>query len=111
MAAFAPFIGKVLGVKPVHIEFQAKGKQRSLNMPGIGEMQITALEGAGGRDITIENQPFTAVPNQPATVWPSQRNSHSMITDGTGTSPRKVDSTVPSISKSLEATFCPQRGG
>jgi len=68
----APFIGKVLGVKPVHIDFQAKGKQRSLNMPGIGGMDITALEGAGGRDIIVENHPLSAVPNQPAVVAKSK---------------------------------------
>jgi len=72
-AALAPFIGKVLGVKPVHIDFQAKGKQRSMNMRGIGEMEIMAMGGAGGRDIMIENQPFTAVPNQPAVVAKSKK--------------------------------------
>src|SRR5713226_8766328 len=80
-AALAPFIGKVLGVKPVHIDFQAEGKQRSLNMPGIGEMDITALEGAGGRDIMIENSLLRLSPTNPP-LLPSRRSSRSMITDG-----------------------------
>ncbi len=71
-AALAPLIGNILGVKPTHIEFQSKGKQRSLRMPGIGEMEISALEGQGGKDMIIENQPLAAIPNQPYVVAKSK---------------------------------------
>lgn len=71
-AALAPLIGKVLGVKPVRIDFQAKGKQRSLHMAGIGDMEVSALEGQGGKDTIIENNPFGAVPNQPYVVAKSK---------------------------------------
>jgi hypothetical protein len=42
-------------------------------MPGIGEMEISALEGAGGKEVTLENLPFTAVPNQIAVVAKSKK--------------------------------------
>lgn len=73
LAALAPLIGEVLGVKPVPIEFSASGKQRSLRIPKIAEADIEALEGQGGALVTIENHPFTAVPGQPAVVSTSKR--------------------------------------
>ena len=74
-AALAPFIGKVLGVKAVRIDFEAKGRHRSLRIPGIAEMEIEGLAGQGGRDVTLENIPLTAVPNQTAVVAKSKRLS------------------------------------
>ncbi len=73
LAALAPLIGEVLGVKPAPIEFSASGKQRSLRIPKIAEADIEALEGQGGALVTIENHPFTAVPGQPAVVSTSKR--------------------------------------
>ncbi len=72
-AALAPLVGKVLGVKPVRIEFSAKGKERSLRIPNIAEMQIAAIEGAGGKEVTLENLPMTAVPNQTTVVAKSKK--------------------------------------
>ena len=74
-AALAPLIGRVLGIKPVRIEFIVKGKERSLRMPGIAEMEISALAGAGGKDVTLENLPLTAVPNQTTVVAKSKKLS------------------------------------
>ncbi len=74
-AALGPFIGKVLGVKSVPIQFTVTGKQRSLRIPKIAEMEIAALPGAGGKDITLENHPFGAVPNQTFVVAKSKRLS------------------------------------
>lgn len=74
-AALGPLVGKVLGVKPARIEFIVKGKERSLRMPGIAEMEISALEGAGGKEVTLENIPLTAVPNQITIVAKSKKLS------------------------------------
>ena len=74
-AALAPFIGKVLGVKAVRIDFEAKGRHRSLRIPGIAEMEIDGLAGQGDRDVTLENIPLTAVPNQSAVVAKSKKLS------------------------------------
>ena len=74
-AALAPLIGKVLGVKSVKIEFRAEGKRRSLRIPKVAEMRIEAIKGQGGKDVTLENVPFTAVPNQTAVVARSEKLS------------------------------------
>lgn len=73
LAALAPLIGEVMGVKAAPIEYAAKGKQRSLRIPGIAEADIEALEGQGGALVTIENHPFTAVPGHAAVVSTSKR--------------------------------------
>jgi hypothetical protein len=72
-AALAPLIGKVLGVTPVRIDYEAKGRRRSLHIPKIAEMEIEALDGQGGREVTLENVPLTAVPNQTTVVAKSKR--------------------------------------
>ena len=73
LAALAPLIGEVMGVKPVPIEFSASGKQRSLRIPQIAEADIEALEGQGGALVTVDNHPFTAVPGHPAVVSTSKK--------------------------------------
>lgn len=74
-AALVPFINKVLGVKSAHIEFNLKGKERSMKIPGVAEMAVAALEGAGGKEVLLENIPFTAVPNQHTVVAKSKKLS------------------------------------
>jgi hypothetical protein len=86
-AALGPLVGKVLGVKPVSITYQAKGKERSMRIPNIAEMEIAAIEGQGGKLVTIENEPLTAVPNQTTTVARSKKliyHDHGMNWDITG---------------------------
>ncbi len=86
-AALGPLVGKVLGVKPVLITYQVKGKERSMKIPNIAEMEIAALEGHGGKLVTLENLPLTAVPNQTAVVGKSKKLSfhdHGMNWDITG---------------------------
>jgi len=75
LAALAPLIGEVMGVKAVPIEYSANGKQRSLRIPKVVEADIEALEGQGGALVTIANHPFTPVPGQPAVVSTSKRLS------------------------------------
>jgi hypothetical protein len=72
-AALAPFIGRIMGVKPVRIEFEAKGKERSLRIPQIAEVEIAAIEGHGGKLVTLENSPFSAVANQTTVVAKSKK--------------------------------------
>jgi hypothetical protein len=75
-AALVPFIGKVLGVKPVRIEYNSKGKERNMRIPGIADMEVAAMEGAGGNEIVLEKIPFTAVPNQRTVVAKSKKLSY-----------------------------------
>jgi len=74
-ASLVPLIGKVLGVKSVLIEFKSKGRERSMRIPGIAEMAVAAMEGAAGKEITLEHIPLTAVPNESTVVAKSKKLS------------------------------------
>jgi hypothetical protein len=44
MAAFAPLVGEVLGVKSVPIRYEIDGKRRSVSIPGIAEARVRAVD-------------------------------------------------------------------
>lgn len=72
-ARLASHIGEVLGVSSVAIEYKADGKQRSLRIPNLAEMQISAIDGAGGTQVSITNNPLGIVPGEPMTVAKSSK--------------------------------------
>lgn len=72
-AALSPLIEQVLGVKSVPINFEARGKKRSLKIANLAEAEIEGLEGQGGADVVIKNHPMTVVPGEPAVVAKSKR--------------------------------------
>lgn len=74
--ALVPLIGEVLGVKSAAIELRAQGRQRGLRIGDVAEADIEALAGQDGKDVTISNHPFTAVPGSPAVVARSSRASY-----------------------------------
>jgi hypothetical protein len=76
LAALGPLIGEVMGVKSVAIDYRANGKHRSLTIPQVAQMEIEALAGQGGQDVTLSNIPFTAVPGYPAVVCHSKQLSY-----------------------------------
>jgi hypothetical protein len=54
----------VLGVKFVPITFEAQGRQWKMVIAGIGDADITAIDGLDGKEIRIENlrrRPFPFV--------------------------------------------------
>ncbi len=75
-SALTPLIGEVLGVKPAPIEFRAEGKRRSVRIGGVGEAEIEAISGQGGKDVILENHPLTPVPGFAAVVARSTRASY-----------------------------------
>ena len=74
-AGLALLIGRVLGVRPVPIFYQAHGKERIMRIPSIAVMEVTAMEGQGGKLVTVENQPMTVVPHQTVVVGRSRKLS------------------------------------
>ena len=72
LAALAPHIYEVLGVKAAPIEYRSEGKRRSLRLGNIADAEIEGLPGQDGSDVTIGNSPFTAVPGFPAVVAKSK---------------------------------------
>ena len=69
----ASFVGDVLGVASVRIDYQAAGRKRSLSIPDIASAEIEAIEGQGGGDVTISGHPLCVAPGEPAVVAKSQR--------------------------------------
>jgi hypothetical protein len=77
-AMLASFIGEIVGAKNVPMKYKANGKQASLTIPGIAEAEIEALEGQGGKPITVDNHPLCIAPGTPATVG---RSKHFTFSD------------------------------
>ena len=72
----ASFVGQVLGVKSVPIDYRAEGKRRSLRIPDLAEAEIEALAGQGGVEVTVSNHPVCVAPGYPAVVAKSKRLSY-----------------------------------
>lgn len=73
LEALASFVGDVLGVASVRIDYQTAGKKRSLSIPDIVSAEIEAIEGQGGGDVTISGHPLCVAPGEPAVVAKSKR--------------------------------------
>jgi hypothetical protein len=60
MAAFAPLIGKTLGVKKVPITFRIEGKKRSAEIPGVLRLSVDPLPTAhpSGEMVANTGHPF-----------------------------------------------------
>ena len=67
------FIGEILSVSSAAIDYKADGKNRSLTVEGIAAMEVEAIEGADGSEVTISNNPLGAVPGVPVVVAKSRR--------------------------------------
>jgi hypothetical protein len=78
LGALGPMIGEVMGVKPVAIDYQIDGKRRSLRIPNVADMEIEAISGQDGGDVTLSNHPLTPVPGFAAVVGKSK---HFRFTD------------------------------
>jgi hypothetical protein len=72
-ALLASFIGKILGVRSVPIDYQAQGKKRSLRVGDVGEAEMEAIAGQGGGDVTVTNHPLCVAPGQPIVTAKSKR--------------------------------------
>ena len=77
-AVLASFIGELLGTKSVPMHFHGNGKNSSLQIPGIVDAELEALEGQDGKPITISNHPVCIAPGEPATV---ARSKHFRLSD------------------------------
>jgi hypothetical protein len=71
--ALASFVGDVLGVASVRIDYHAAGRKRGLSIPDIVSAEIEAIEGQGGGDVRISGHPLCVAPGEPAVVAKSKR--------------------------------------
>ena len=62
------FVGEVLGIASVPMDYQASGKQRSMKVGTVAEAMMTAIEGQDGGDVTITGHPLAVAPGHPFVV-------------------------------------------
>ncbi|QBQ55368.1 DUF1326 domain-containing protein [Nitrosococcus wardiae] len=80
LAVLMSFVGEVLGVKTVPMEYKEEGKKRSLVIPHIAAAEIKAIEDTSGREATITNPPLCVVPSHPAVVARSKKYTYQDFT-------------------------------
>jgi len=62
LAGLRPLISEQLPPKAAQMDLVAEGKRRRMVLSGLGEIDETALQGAGGADVIVHNAPLAAVP-------------------------------------------------
>ena len=62
------FIGEVTGVKQVRMDITVDGNIRGLTMTDTAELNIEAIAGEDGGEVTLANHPLAIVPGIPETV-------------------------------------------
>jgi hypothetical protein len=68
-----PLIGEVLGISSVPIEYEAKGKQRSLKVGEVGQTEVEGIQDSSGADVIINNPPLGIAPGHPLAVAKSKK--------------------------------------
>jgi len=71
-ARLGAHIGEVLGAASVPIDFQREGKHGRLKVGDVADVDIVAIEGAGGAEVTISGHPLCIAPGYPAVVAKSR---------------------------------------
>ena len=74
-AGLRPLISEELPPKAVPMEFQTEGKRWRMALSGLGEIDVTALQGANGADVLIHGAPISPDAKYPITVGKSTRQS------------------------------------
>jgi hypothetical protein len=72
-AVLVSFVGEVLGIRSLPIEFRIEGKRRVLLVPDIIESDIEAIAGEDGTEVTFSNTPLCITPGQTSVVAESKR--------------------------------------
>ncbi len=55
LARFAPLFATRLETKAVPITMTAEGRRRTLTIPGVAEISVEGIEGAGGKEVWLDN--------------------------------------------------------
>lgn len=76
LARVGEHIGEVAGVRQAEIQFEANGRERSLRLNGVGEMNIAAIGGQAEGEVTVEGMPLCIAPGYPAVVARAEKLSY-----------------------------------
>jgi hypothetical protein len=78
LAALAPLIGEVLGVRPAQINFEGSGKRWKVSVDGLGSTEIEGITGQNDGPVQISGHPLAPVPGVPFTI---ARSEHLRLSD------------------------------
>lgn len=68
LAVLMSFVGEVLGVEQVKIDYQAQDNRRQMTIPGIAQAEIESIAGITGGQATINTPPLCVVTSHPSVV-------------------------------------------
>ena len=71
-AVIASLVGEVKGVHSAKVDINYTDKEKTMKIADFGEIKVTALEGAEGKDVLVENPPLAVAPGFPITVHQSE---------------------------------------
>ncbi len=71
-ANLAELIGEILGVRAVPVQFETDGKRHTLRIGEVGEATTNDEAGTDGREVTVNNPPFSVAPGFPLVLTRSQ---------------------------------------
>jgi hypothetical protein len=77
LAGLAPLIGEVLGVTPAKIDLRADGKRRVFSVSGVADVEVVAIDGAGGKPVLIADPPVAVVVGVSSVLARSTRANYS----------------------------------
>jgi hypothetical protein len=72
-AMLVSFVGEVLGIRSVPIEFEANGRQRKLKIADVAEVEIEGIQDQSGADVSINNPPLGIAPGFTIVVAKSKK--------------------------------------
>ena len=72
LAMLVSFVGEVLGIRSVTIEFEANGRQRKLKIADLADVEIEGIQDQTGADVSINNAPMGISPGFPMVVAKSK---------------------------------------
>lgn len=75
-ALLASFIGEVLAVEQVRIQFEASKGKRRFQLGETAEAAVEAVEGQGGSEVAIHGHPFAVAPGEALVVAKSRALRH-----------------------------------
>ncbi len=73
LAILISFVGEVLGINKVKIDYKVEGDKRSMSIPGIAQAEVESIQGITGALSTISNPPLCVVSSHPTVVAKSKQ--------------------------------------
>ena len=88
LQVIASLVSEYMGTKRAKITWKEDGKDRVMMVDGVGGVEMSAYEGAGGANVTLHDMPLAIGPPHPITInkstrWSYQDNGVDVLLSGT----------------------------